>query len=57
MDARLFLENKQIQTSRNITITAQTPFTRIEVAGYHDEETDCRDSYEELCSFDHVHIR
>ena len=31
MDAILFWENKQTQTSKNITITAQTPFTTIEI--------------------------
>ena len=57
MDAILFWENKQIQTSKNITITVQTPFTTIEVAGCHGEEAGCRDNSEQLCSVDHVHIR
>ena len=34
MDAILFWGNKQIQKSKNITITAQTPFTTVEVAEY-----------------------
>ena len=55
MDAILFWENKQIQTSKNITITAQTPFTTIEVAGCHREEVGWRDSSDHLCSVDHVH--
>ena len=53
----LIWENKQIQTSKNIPITAQTPFTTIEVVGYHGEEAGGRDSSEQLCSVDHVHIR
>ena len=55
MDAILFWENEQIQTSKNITVTAQTPFTTIEVAGCHGEEAGCRDSSQQLCSLDHAH--
>ena len=34
MDSILFRENRQMQTLKNITITAQTPFTTVEVAEY-----------------------
>ena len=57
MDAELFGENKQIQTLKSITITAETPFTTIEVAGCRGEEAGCRDSSEQLFSVDRVHIR
>ena len=56
MDAILFWENKQIQTLKNVTITARTPLTTIEVAGCHGEEAGCRDSSEQLCSADHESI-
>ena len=38
----IFMENKQFQTSKNITITAQMPFTTIDVVGCHCEEAGCR---------------
>ena len=57
MDGIHFWENKQIQTSKNITITAQMPFTTIELVGCHGGEASCRDSSEQMCSVDHVHNR
>ena len=57
MNAVLFWENKQIQISKNITKTGQTPFTIIEVAGCHRKEAGRRDSFEQLCSVDDVHIK
>ena len=57
MDAILFWENKQIQTLKNITLTAQTPFNTIQVAVCHGEEAGYRHSSEQLFSVDHMHIR
>ena len=57
MDAILFLIKQVNPNIEKYHQHGTNAFTTIEVAGCHGEEAGCRDSSEQLCSVDHVHIR